>query len=238
MPVIQISCLGRQGRLGNQMHQAAFARAYAEAYHCELQIPADWRGRKLFRGWNQFAPIDGRCPTTDLDVIPWGSTDIDLNGFYQNQSAIDLLDRKTLRKWFEFANPLDIPTSPVACHLRRGDYVRNPCFCTVSRWSYERKLIKLGIDPNGPAVAWVSEDSGNDEIRDLHVLMHAGTLLRANSTFSWWAAVLGSNDRVFAPVVNHSTGECDVEFIEGNWPRCCDSMNVGAKVSDLHLKEE
>jgi hypothetical protein len=39
----------------------------------------------------------------------------------------------------------------------------------------------------------------------------------ANSTFSFWAAVLGGN-RVFAPVIEEQVGLIDASFVPGNHP--------------------
>jgi hypothetical protein len=66
--------------------------------------------------------------------------------------------------------------------------------------------------------------------------MAADVVLRANSTFSWWAALLGRG-RVFSPLVEDRIGDQTVEFVEGNWPRMCDTKNGSARLTDLHIRD-
>jgi hypothetical protein len=68
---------------------------------------------------------------------------------------------------------------------------------------------------------------------DFLFLRGAAFLLRANSTFSWWAACLGSG-QVYSPVVGERVGWNLVEFAKGN------HSNTAGKFknqSDLYLKE-
>jgi hypothetical protein len=64
-----------------------------------------------------------------------------------------------------------------------------------------------------------------DWLEDFLRLYFARTIFRANSSFSWWAAFLSPQARVFSPVldVQHIYGvdgmeEISVEFVEGNHP--------------------
>jgi hypothetical protein len=78
------------------------------------------------------------------------------------------------------------------------------------------------------------DDRGLGFLTDFFSVMHADVVLRANSTFSWWAALLG-RCRVFSPLVEDRTGYQTVEFVEGNWPRICDPKNCNTLVTDLHI---
>ena len=60
---------------------------------------------------------------------------------------------------------------------------------------------------------------------DFLKLYFARTIFRANSSFSWWAAMLSPTAKVYSPVIDkhHIYGvdgleEIDVEFVEGNHP--------------------
>ena len=64
-----------------------------------------------------------------------------------------------------------------------------------------------------------------DWLDDFLKLYFARTIFRANSSFSWWAAMLSPTATVYSPVIDkhHIYGvdglkEIDVEFVEGNHP--------------------
>lgn len=124
-------------------------------------------------------------------------------------------------------------------------------YSVISKRSYEAAFARYGFDP--AAIEWVSDDySGRwhadrpprprggwrypigseplpevlfDWLEDFLRLYFARTIFRANSSFSWWAAFLAPQARVFSPVLTrrHIYGvdgleEIDVEFVEGNHP--------------------
>ena len=67
--------------------------------------------------------------------------------------------------------------------------------------------------------------SSFDWLDDFLKLYFARTIFRANSSFSWWAAMLSPTAKVFSPVIdtNHIYGvdgveEITVDFVEGNHP--------------------
>jgi hypothetical protein len=64
-----------------------------------------------------------------------------------------------------------------------------------------------------------------DWLDDFLRLYFARTIFRANSSFSWWAAMLSPTARVFSPVIDKKfiygvdgIGEIDVDFVAGNEP--------------------
>lgn len=248
MRIVQCSALGRLGRWGNQLFQYAFTRKYAFTMGARLEIPP-WFGEDLF-GLEK-RRISRPLLRTELDEIPWGRTDVDLFGYFQTQKCLDLLSRRELRRWFTVQDGfrhLLAKRRPfyVACHIRRSDYRSQYAdrYCVVARESYLRQLRKLGVDRKD--VIWVSDEKpagtneflrrcGLDFLEDFYTLVNADVLLRANSTFSWWAGVLGGG-AVWSPVVDALTGEQVVEFVEGNHPMLFHARNVpGSKHSDLHL---
>ena len=164
----------------------------------------------------------------------------------------------------------DVPSMEVVANLRRGDYTYscNP-FIVVSMQSYLDACDKFGIDKaklywldgethyQVPGIAvqrpWVQLDAVEqgkvgpdirlDFLPDLALMMRAKILLRSNSSFAWWAATLGDNERVFSPDVTNVdanagiTGlfraEQSVPFVEGNHPAMCWGWPF---LSELHLK--
>ena len=240
------------GGLGNQMHQYACARAYAHFIGARFECPP-WAGSQVFE-------LDDPLPSTDdltdvndrgdriPDVLRVRPTNVRLGGYFQANAWVQTLSRVELKRWFRIRERwlrlITLPPKPyTAAHLRRGDYVNHPMYCTVSRKSYIWALYDENVD--GRAVHWCSDDSPRivegippsiSYLPDFALLAGASLLLRANSTFSWWAAVL-SNARVLAPIVNNMVGEADCIFVEGNWPRCAHTARIGLPVEDLHLPE-
>ena len=94
----------------------------------------------------------------------------------------------------------------------------------TGKWHVGRKMRFRGgwSYPEGsehlPAVMF-------DWLDDFLKLYFARTIFRANSSFSWWAAMLSPTATVYSPVIDkhHIYGvdglkEIDVEFVEGNHP--------------------
>jgi len=245
--IVSCSCLGNFGRFGNQLFQYAVARKYAELHDAVLETPS-WIGQRLF--FIEDPPISQPLPRMPLDHLPWGRTSVDLFGYFQYQEAVDALRVDELRRWFAFRpewTSLFPKSRPdyIAAHLRRGDYLGlKHVFAVVSEQSYLDACVRHGLDP--AALVWVGEElhtpnpeldeQGLDFLADFLTLMNADVVLRANSTFSWWAGLLGEG-RVFSPLVEDRTGDQDVAFVEGNWPRICDIKNGGTRVTDLHIRE-
>ena len=243
--VVSVSCLGNFGRFGNQLFQYAVARKFAELHGARLETPA-WIGQQLFH--IDDPPISRPLPRMPLDHLPWGRVDVDLFGFFQFQEAVDQLSVGELRRWFafrpEWTSLFERPRPYyIAANLRRGDYRDyQHIFAIVTKQSYLNACERFGLDPG--ALVWVCEemrqpnpvldDRGFGFLTDFFTVMHADVALRANSTFSWWAALLG-DCRTFSPLVEDRTGYQTVEFVEGNWPRICDSKNTDTLVTDLHV---
>ncbi|MBE3095124.1 MAG: alpha-1,2-fucosyltransferase [Actinobacteria bacterium] len=224
--IIQCSCIGKCGRFGNQLFQYAFARAYAEKYNCTLEIPT-WIGEKIFKNVSH-PPISKRLPRTACDKVPWGQTNIDLFGYFQQRCHLAILSKSKLQEWFTFQDKwfeyfINLKSVAVA-HLRRGDYVtkHSKIFCIVSKESYQKAFEKFNIRERD--VVWKTEENQvrwrdmEDDLLflpDFFEMMLAQHLFRANSTFSFWAGFFNRN-KVYNPVIGNKMGLSDVEFVEGN----------------------
>lgn len=246
MKIVNCSCLGSLGRFGNQCFQYSCARKYAEIAKATLHTP-DWLGTKLFG--IHHPRIARQLPKTPSDSIVWGRPNVDLYGYFQYQDVVGKLKRSELKSWFnflpEFKDRFPKKDSYIAAHCRRGDYLTTAShvYCNITEQSYYNACDKFGLDRS--KLVFVKEDEPQVDsglsgdlafLPDFFTLMNADVILRANSSFSWWAAVLG-NGKVYSPIVEAKTGPNDVEFVEGNWPRMCDRQNCGGNVTDLYLPE-
>lgn len=255
MGVITIRNLHTVGRAGNQLFLYAFAKGYALAHGCELQVPKEWWGRRLF--YIEDPPLKAILPQTELDSKSkkpigyfFGRTNIDIFAYAQHQAYLDFYTRADVKKWFrirpEFEQPSFEHSGPyTACHIRRGDYVEHPLFrqryAAVSVSSYHRALSH--IKHHEPMVmvreGWqippiAMTECGFAWVPDFLTLRNADVLLRANSSFSVWAGWLG-NGRVYSPLVENKVGLQDVDFVEGNH---ANTAGVFPNQSTLHLNEK
>lgn len=240
------------GGLGNAAFQYACTRKYAELIGARFECP-DWSGRRIFG-------LDDPYPSCELpdrndggngdtaNSLKWGETNVRIGGYFQFQDWVQHLSRAELRKWFtilpkwmDMVPKRDGPC--IAAHVRQGDYIDHPQFCNISRQSYLNAIVEHGIKGE---LVWIEQDNPMrikemDDARlwflaDFIRLMRSNVILRANSTFSWWTAVL-SDAEVYSPVVNDLVGPNDVPFARGNHPKFCDSGRAGIMVTDLYLPE-
>lgn len=249
--IVSMSRLGTFGRWGNSLFQWAFGHFYAEKYNAVLQTPA-WDGQKVFNITNP--PIDRELPQTNCDEVPWGKVNIDLLGYYQHADFLKIMSRSKLKEVMKFQNHwTDIYQKPrpfyIAAHVRRGDYGGlQSIFALLNESSYINACHKFGL--NLDDLVWVHEErpeslhqmdeAGLPFLKDFMTLVNADVILRGNSTFSWWAAVL-SNAKIYSPLIGDNRGECDVEFVEGNWPAMANfkkwQPHCPQYHGDLHLPE-
>lgn len=243
------------------MFQFAFAMGYAKAMRCDLQTN-DWWGRRVFPAAAELPLIDRILKSTFCDSLFTrvgmprlgyflGAKDIDLFGYFQHQKFIDFYTRKQAKEWFKlspkfeaYAPNKEHTGTYSAKHLRRGDYTVPPfnaLYATVSNESYDRAVEQFNsqapIIPVFEGCVPVDKylmDLGVPWLSDWLTLRDADHLLRANSSFSWWAAAL-SNGKVYSPVVGKKVGLQHCEFVEGNHPNLA---GVFPNQSDLFLKEE
>ncbi len=114
------------------------------------------------------------------------------------------------------------PIDMVAIHIRRGDYVNNPFYVDLSLTDYyERAMQEF---PKGTRFLVFSDDikwaknflkgkgieysEGKSEVDDLNLMAGCKGVIMANSSFSWWGAYLGDeNKKVIAPLEWYSDGE-------------------------------
>ena len=223
--IIQFTRLGRFGRFGNQLFQYAFARAYTEKYNAILECPY-WVGEKIFKDVECRRP-SCPLPMTKIDKIPWGEVNIDLYGYFQKKRFLNILSTNKLMEWFAFQNKwnnnLGRKREKLVAHLRGGFPAKFTDGCAIiNRDSYLNACNKFGLEKE--SIFWVGGgyDIHVEELEfvpDFLTMVNAETLLRSNSTFSFWAGFFNTTGKVFSPVVGEKVGSSDVDFTEGNFPK-------------------
>jgi hypothetical protein len=216
------------GRFGNKMFQYAHARLWAEECGCDLVTPR-WEGEDIF------------CIQRTRPRQP---DDLELGEYRQQQKDL-IYTRQQVKEWFTLQSWVTdilaekLEDQPeVLGHRRVGDYFGYG-YPVISRESYTKAAKEYGygsIQIISDEEPWRHSafDRGLEFVPDFFALMHAKVLFRGNSTFSWWAATLGSG-KVYSPVVAGLAGgiEHDVNFVPGNHPRFCDLPCV----TDLHIPD-
>lgn len=255
MPVITVRHLGGIGRFGNQCALYCFAKGYARRYGAELQC-SNWIGREIFENANEPFVSDPHLPQTILDSNTrepldryFGRVNIDLRVYAQSSIYQDgFYTRQDVRNWlklkpkYEAFAPKERPLS--VAHLRLGDIVDHASFskyyCSVTEQSYDDAIEQFNIPKPVIKVfeGWRKPPpelpAGLDWLSDWLLMRDAQHLLRANSTFSMFAAWCG-NGKVYAPIVEDKAGPNWCEFTEGNWPCTAGKFH---NQSDLFLKEQ
>ena len=158
---VTMSCLGRQGRWGNQLMQSLFLHSYARRYRCQVQTNA-WEGQRVFRLDDPPITVElpryseRRVPTEYEDTqghcLPPDSGEAighDLVGYFQIHSSWHYRDKEWLRWKFQpvvsevdaIRDALDSYTvngerTLVGLHLRRGDTGRRtgPYYISAVEW--------------------------------------------------------------------------------------------------------
>ena len=245
--MIAISQIGnpRSGfRMGNSLFLYCTAKKIAQRLGTELLIPKTWIGLQLFDIEDKIVDDIGIYPNTEFDEIP-DRDNINLWGYYQFQEAL-IYTRQEALSWLKFKSEvLKAWKRPhdkyVAIHQRLGDYLElSNLYAVPNTMSYYGAIDKAQIKPDSKIV-WVSDGlNGNnditDMIKDFLDMAYSDILIRSNSTFSYWAGVLGNpNKEIYAPQVSDTIGLASIPFVKGNWPMMASPKVHGTKLTDLYL---
>lgn len=219
------------GRFGNRLYQYTAARKRAELNGWSLMTPA-WVGERIF----------------DIPIALRGITPYEtFQGYGQQQSDL-IYTRRDVLNWLrlkpDIQSKLDtfVPQGEIVAHIRRGDYGGYGIYPLVSRDSYLRAAEHYGFNPAD--VVFVSEEEPLTHpdftgelsfLPDFYRMMRAKVLFRANSSFSYWASVLGEA-LTFCPCIKDKPNavESDCDFDWGNAQRLANLEFT----TDLHLFKE
>lgn len=236
MGIVQCRYLGHKGRFGNAIHQFVACNSYAEFVNCFFSFNKDWNGLKIFDVCINYKDVEFGLRNVNEHELIMGTENINLDGFFQNIKFYKIMYLNKIKTWLKIKDKWlnKFPKKKdfyIACHLRRGDMVEySTSYPVFTEQSYINAVRKFGFNDND--VIWVSENDPilDDECNSLGIpflpdfmtLYHSDVLFRANSTFSFWAGVLGGCI-MYSPIhdfpgFNSMIGLIDVDFEYGLGP--------------------
>ncbi len=169
--LISMSQLGRYGRFGNQFFQYAFLKIYAMEHGCQLELPADWIGRRLFDVDNP--PVThSLTPVTIKDWIKEKQPNLvqfDVLGYFQHPTGHYAPQKDYFRSLFRPRPKIETilrtrwdaitnrGKTVVGLHLRRGDFGYGIFWIAPSQW-YLDWLEKIWKDYEDPVLLIISDE--------------------------------------------------------------------------------
>lgn len=174
-----------------------------------------------------------KCMTSGTTQIPFDygevtrTGDVFYDGYWQNERNFKHIREKVL-KAFSFPDFNDEKNKVLSdrirrnraasCHVRRGDYLKNPVYGVCTSSYYKSAITELNriADPEiycifsddigwcktnlqylideGKDVVFVDWNKGKESYRDIQLMSLCHYNIIANSSFSWWGAWLNNHD--------------------------------------------
>lgn len=251
--MITIQLLGGHG---NQLFQLAFGLAQAKRLGVKLQLnTSKLGGHRVYNldQWQIQTPVVPYQidPTVREQGMPYNPTLADsikngdvIQGYWQTEKYFESVEaellalrpRVTANALLE--NIFNI-MQPVAVHVRRGDYMREPhasfhgnlgmdYYREGMKYIYDRvRHAKFFIFSDDPQ--WARENfdgctivEPSEEASDIQAMSFCkGGIITANSSFSWWGAWLGKKDRIVVAPKNwfQSKDEDARDIVPERWVR-------------------
>lgn len=147
-------------------------------------------------------------------------------GYWQNEKYFQHIREKILTAYtfpaFEDETNKDLAerlktSNAASCHIRRGDYLKEPAMCVCTPSYYARAITKMNESVNpelyvifSDDIQWCKENisqligkrdavfvdwnKGEQSFRDIQLMTLCKHNIIANSSFSWWGAWLNQNE--------------------------------------------
>lgn len=147
-------------------------------------------------------------------------------GYWQNEGNFKKIRSKILETYSfpEFTDEENLQlaerlktANAASCHVRRGDYLKQPnmCVCTPNYYAHAITKMNEMVNPDlyvifSDDIQWCKENlseligerevvfvdwnKGEQSFRDIHLMTLCKHNIIANSSFSWWAAWLNQNE--------------------------------------------
>lgn len=245
--MITASCIGRLGRLGNQMFQVAAVIGYAQKHNTGYFIN-NWTYAKFFKNkvnnGNRKINKIYKEPNFTYSPIP-AMANINIEGYFQSAKYFEGAD---IKKQFEPSEEIEnyinekyselLEGETVSIHIRRGDYIGLGDYHYNLGMDYYSDSINL-FNRNTTNFVVFSDDTnwcraniqmdnttiidGEKQVVDLILMSKCKHNIIANSSFSWWASYLNKNPdkKVIAPSKDKWFGKLQNNSIEDlylpNW---------------------
>lgn len=157
------------------------------------------------------------------------NTHENISGYFQSWRYVEMVYRHFPEKSLKVLEPSEWAwqhareaklQKPIACHIRRGDYVGLSSVFGMLDYQYYLTAINVLRDLGAKGPVWIFSDSP-DQIDDgfiqevsgllvrepqnckpsdvFHVMQSCDSFVISNSTFSWWAAYVAKSTHVVAP---------------------------------------
>lgn len=216
------------GGIGNQLFQIAAGFSYAKKHNKKLFIDIrNWNASQganpltykdnIFKNFNyNFFSVENATDFSESEFnykeIPFYESNVVLHGYFQSLKYFEN-DKD------EFIDKLNIPNvntsflrSPnVAFHIRRGDYLRFKDIHYVCDTKYfenqfkEFKGCQINVftdSPNHVLKEFENQDFNliqtSSELQDFVLMSKHDNIVGSNSSFSWWASLLGvKGEKIF-----------------------------------------
>ena len=160
----------------------------------------------------------------DKNLFDTCKDNININGFFQTEKYFKDI-RDELKKDFTFTykyrkksnDIFNNLNNPISIHIRRTDYITNPNHHALDLNYYENAISHFSNDSEflifSDDIEWVKNQklfknkrfklaathTGNIDYLDLSLMSNCEEHIIANSSFSWWGALLSNNKKTFAP---------------------------------------
>ncbi|MFD2909777.1 alpha-1,2-fucosyltransferase [Flavobacterium ardleyense] len=224
--------LGHKGNLGNQLFQIASTMGLAKQYGHDFIFPK-WHYSKYFDfNFNDNLSHDDWMILNEekFNFYEWNISkeNFSINGWLQTELYFKNIDIKSVFKFNEqFEKQVlfkreELYSKPtILISVRRGDFVNSEGYFQLSYKYYFTALINHFPDFNNYNIIFTSDDinyckyhfsflenvfflEGLNAVEQLAIATKFDHYIISNSTFSWWLARLGENEKtkVICPVKN------------------------------------
>lgn len=207
------------GGLGNQLFQYAAGLTFAQGHESTLYLyKPEFNSHSItdYRPiFKRGIPLDVIIPSYTLQLPPFSTWDpaeypipITLNGYFQNLPSLTSLPL-VIQDLRETLAP--VPNGKTFIHIRRGDYLLyNDLYGGVGEDYYKKAM---GLFPSNTDFIVLSDDpvwcrtqgflahceiiDEPDELKALAIMGSCEGAIIANSTFSWWGAMLSATKVIY-----------------------------------------
>jgi SAM-dependent methyltransferase len=213
-------------------------RLWPEAAVLDAAVPHDTA--RALREADLPLPASGPLPA--LPALPPGLSHLVLEGYWQDHRLAEPAAVADLRQRLERAVPPGVrelgrriasAAQPVAVHIRRRDYAHHGLaaegyYIDTLRWLAARGGADVFVftdEPNysahflGRAGIRAQVVASGDDLSDLYLMAQCRRHVIANSTFSWWGAVLSGSAEVVWPAPWSLVHQPSAQLCPPHWLR-------------------